>query len=397
MNETANRIAVLIGKHLKQELSREEDLELNAWIEESGDHREIFERLTTVDYLEDTIREKYRTNAVEATREKLNRLIETDGETLQRNGSIHRIWPRLAVAAAVLCLLSVSVFYILKRTGKADTEMAKAVKVESVISPGSNKATLKLADGRSIVLDSATIGQLAQQGSTQVLNKNGQLVYDASRVMGQREVLWNTLSTTKGQTYSLLLSDGSRITLNSASSIRFPVTFTGEKREVQVTGEVYFQVAHDASRPFEVTAGDMVLQVLGTTFNVNAYADEAAIKATLVEGSIQIIKGAQRKIIKPRQQAQVLPNDIKVTEVDVDKIIAWQQGFFRFKEDKLSAAMKNIARWYDVDVQYEGNAANVEISGGIPRSANISELIKMLAGIDVEARIEGRKLVLKAQ
>jgi transmembrane sensor len=397
MNETANRIAVLIGKYLKQELSVDENLELNTWIEESDDHREIFERLTDVNYLKDTIREKYRTNAVEATREKLNRLIETDGEAFQRNGRIHSIWPRLAIAAAILCLLGVSVVYILMRNRSAEPAMVTTAKPGSAISPGSNKATLKLADGSSIVLDSSTMGQLAQQGSTQVLNKNGELMYDASTVAGQQKVLWNTLSTTKGQTYSLLLSDGSRITLNSASSIRFPVTFTGDRREVQVTGEVFFKVAHNAGKPFEVTARGMVLRVLGTTFNVNAYYDEDAVKATLVEGSIQVVKGTQQKIIKPRQQAQVLPDTINVTEVDVDKTIAWEQGFFRFKEDKLSEAMKNIARWYDVDVIYEGNAANIEITGGIPRSANVTELIKMLAAIEVEARIEGRKLILKAQ
>jgi len=394
MNETANRIAVLIGKHLKQELSNEEEQELTAWMEASSDHRDIFERLTHIDYLEDTVRERYRTNAVEDTREKLHQLIATDGEGVQPVGRVRSIWPRLAVAAAIFCVLAVSVVYTLMRNKGAHTDVAT---VGPVIAPGANKATLKLTDGSTIVLDSATMGQLVQQGGTQVLNKNGQLVYGASPVAGAHDILWNTLSTTKGQTYSLLLSDGSRITLNSASSIRFPVSFAGDKRQVQITGEVYFQVAHDASKPFEVTAGDMVLQVLGTTFNVNAYADEEAIKATLVEGSIEVKKGTRKKVIKPGQQAQVLSDDIQVTEADVDKITAWKQGYFRFKEDKLSDAMKNIARWYDVEVVFEGKAANVEISGGIPRSANVSEVIKMLAALDIEARTEGRKLILKAQ
>jgi ferric-dicitrate binding protein FerR (iron transport regulator) len=275
--------------------------------------------------------------------------------------------------------------------------VAKTTNTATDIAPGVFKATLKLADGRSIVLDKSTMGQLAEQGSTQVLNKDGQLVYAPAAGAAQAKDLWNTLSTAKGQTYSLLLSDGSRITLNSESSIQFPVSFAGELREVKVTGEAYFQVAHDASRPFEVKARDMELRVLGTTFNVNAYSDEDAVKATLVEGSIQIRKGVQKKIIKPGQQAQVLPDDIKVTDVDVDRITAWKQGYFRFKEDKLSEAMRNVARWYDVEVVYEGNAAGVEVTGSIPRTANLSELIKMLAAIDIEAKIDGKKLILNAK
>jgi ferric-dicitrate binding protein FerR (iron transport regulator) len=396
MTETANRIAVLIGKHLKQELSEEESRELNAWLGESGDHREIFEQLTDAEYLERAVREKYRTRSVDVTREKLNRLIETDGQ-LTVNRKFHRIWPRLAVAAAVLCLLAVSSVYILRKNKQTGTEVVKAKNEKQDILPGVNKATLTLADGRSIVLDSLNTGQLVQQGSTNVSNDNGQLVYSTQSGVAQGEVLWNTLSTGRGQTYPLILGDGSRITLNSESSISFPVAFAGDLRQVKVTGEVFFQVAHDASKPFEVKARDMMLQVLGTTFNVNAYSDEDAVKATLVEGSIKVRKGIQQKIIKPGQQAQVLANDIKVTQVDVNRIIAWKKGFFSFKEDKLSEAMKSIAGWYGVEVIYEGNAANVEITGGIPRSSNISELIKMLAGLDVEARIEGRKLILKAQ
>jgi ferric-dicitrate binding protein FerR (iron transport regulator) len=397
MNETANRIAVLIGKHLKQELSEEESRELTAWMEESEDHREIFEQLTNVEYLELAVREKYRTRSVEATKEKLDRLIETGGEPIERNGNVRRIWPRLAVAAAILCLLAVSAVYTLRKSKGSDTDVAKTTNTATDIAPGAFKATLKLADGRSIVLDKSTMGQLAEQGSTQVLNKDGQLVYAPAAGAAQAKDLWNTLSTAKGQTYSLLLSDGSRITLNSESSIQFPVSFAGELREVKVTGEAYFQVAHDASRPFEVKARDMELRVLGTTFNVNAYSDEDAVKATLVEGSIQIRKGVQKKIIKPGQQAQVLPDDIKVTDVDVDRITAWKQGYFRFKEDKLSEAMRNVARWYDVEVVYEGNAAGVEVTGSIPRTANLSELIKMLAAIDIEAKIDGKKLILNAK
>jgi transmembrane sensor len=388
-------VAQLIHKYLKEEISEEELQELKDWQQQSAGNRRIFQKLTDDEYLLQAVTSHYKIDSDQTALLKINSRIDAD---LQPNSTVRMkpIWLRLTVAAAILVVLATSAVYILRRNHQ-DPEVTQSTHPTQDIVPGSNKASLKLADGRSILLDSATIGELAQQGSTQVLNKNGQLIYTSSPSSDNSKIIWNTLSTTKGQTYPLLLSDGSRITLNSESSIRFPVSFTGNVREVQVTGEVFFQVAHDADRPFIVTAGEMDLQVLGTTFNVNAYNDEDAVKATLVEGSIQVKKGIQKKIIKPGQQAQILPNDIKISEVDIDKVTAWKQGYFRFKEDKLSEAMKNIARWYNVDVVYEGNAANVDVSGDIPRTANLSELIKLLAVIDVNARVEGKKLILKAQ
>ena len=388
-------IALLIHRYLKEELNDEERRELENWKQQSETNRRIFERLTDDSYLLEAVSDGFKIDSNEVARQKIHTLIGADQLIIQAV-KVKPIWPRLAVAAAILCLIAFSAVYIMRSNKGKNGELAKVTNVKTEIAPGTNKATLRLADGRAIVLDSATIGQLAKEGSTHILNKNGQLVYSTG-IGASQGILWNTLSTSKGQTYPLLLSDGSRITLNSESSIRFPVAFTSDVREVQVTGEVFFEVAHDARKPFRVSAGDMKLQVLGTTFDVNAYTDEDAVKATLVEGSIEVRKDVQKKIIRPGQQAQVLVNDINVKEVNVDKIIAWKQGFFRFKQDKLSEAMKNIARWYDMKVIYEGNAANVVISGKIPRSANISELIKLLSVIEVSSRIEGRKLILKAE
>lgn len=387
-------IALLIQKYLKEELSEAELQQLQDWQQQSEGNRRIFNKLTDDTYLMQAITDHYKMDPDDIALQKINARIDADLQPKPQTG-IRHIWIRLTVAAAVLVVLATSVMYIFRK--KQDTGIVQVTQTIQDIAPGGYSATLKLADGRSVVLDSSTANQLPQQGNAQVLNKNGQLVYTPTTGSQHDEVIWNTLSTAKGQTYPLLLSDGSRVTLNSASSIRFPVSFTGDVREVQVTGEVFFQVAHNAAKPFKVTARGMDLQVLGTSFNVNAYDDEETVKATLVEGSIQIKKGTQKKIIKPGQQAQVLTNEIKISEVDIDKITAWKQGFFRFKEDKLSEAVKNIARWYNVDVVLEGNAANVDVSGDIPRTANLSELIKLLSVIDVEARIEGKKLILKAQ
>jgi len=392
MTEVAKRIAFLIGRHLKEELTDEERQELNVWIHESKDNLDQFEKLTNSEYLETRIREEYQYRPVEAAKAKLGQLIKYDGKP--QEVSVRSMWFRFSAAAAILILIvTTTVLTLYKSHKEYPAPLAKTDIPKSDITPGTFKATLKLADGRSILLDTATNGQLAQQGATQVINKDGQLVY-ASGVGMKGEVLWNTLSTSRGQTYPLLLADGSRVTLNSESSIIFPVTFAGDIRQVKVTGEVFFEVAHDAHRPFRVSAGGMELQDLGTSFNVNAYPDEAAVKATVVEGSVLVKKGVQKRIIKPGQQAQVSPADIKVTEVDVDKITAWKQGFFRFKEDKLAEAMKNIARWYNIDVFFEGDAQNVEISGDINRTSNLSEVLKILSLLKVNGKIEGRKLIL---
>lgn len=391
-------IAQLIQKYLKEELSEEELQQLQDWQQQSEGNRRIFNKLTDDEYLMQAVTDHYKIDSDEVALQKINARIDADQQPQNTDTytGARTIWLRLTVAAAILVVLATSAVYIFRKK-QQNAGVAQSTQSTQDIAPGGYSATVTLADGRSIALDSAGTGQLPQQGGTQVLNKNGQLVYTEAVGHGQSEVIWNTLSTSKGQTYPLLLSDGSRVTLNSESSIRFPVSFTGNLREVQVTGEVFFQVAHDAQKPFKVTAKGMDLQVLGTSFNVNAYDDEDAVKATLVEGSIQIKKGIQKKVIKPGQQAQVLANEIKISEVDVDKIIAWKQGYFRFKEDKLSDAMKNLARWYNIEVVFEGNAGEVKISGDIHRSSNLSDVLKLLTAMDLSARIEGRKLILNAQ
>ncbi|THU40465.1 DUF4974 domain-containing protein [Niastella caeni] len=390
-------IALLIHKYLKEELNSRERQELEEWKTQSESNQHIFEKLTNDEYLLSAISDAYKIDPDEVAQRKINALIDSDQQTTATK--IRSIWPRLSVAAAILVLLSITTIYILRKKQEPGTDLVNTSKAKQDITPGTHKATLKLSDGRSIVLDSAALGQLAKQGNAQIINKKGELVYSAPNKGGQEgAVLWNTLSTAKGQTYHLKLSDNSVAWLNSESSIRFPVLFTGDKRQVEITGEVFFEVAHDADKPFTVMARGIYVNVLGTKFNLNAYEDEEAVKTTLVEGLVKVSKGDQGKQIKPGQQAQVIANEIKILDnVDVDKVTAWRQGYFRFKEDKLSEAMKNIARWYNIEVVFEGSAANIEISGNIHRSSNLSEVLKLLAAIDVNTRIEGRKLILKAQ
>ena len=196
--------------------------------------------------------------------------------------------------------------------------------------------------------------------------------------------------------YPVKLSDGSAVWLNSSSSIRFPVAFNEQERRVEITGEAYFEVAHDDRKPFRVSVNGVEVQVVGTVFNINSYNDEATMKTTLLTGSVKLTKGNQQVMIKPGEQAEVGDKTIKVnTGVNVNKEVAWKNGLFYFKNENLKAIMRQIARWYDVDVVYEGKISNDEISGKIYRNTNLSEVLKLLNVLDVNYKIEGKKLIIK--
>jgi transmembrane sensor len=231
-----------------------------------------------------------------------------------------------------------------------------------------------------------------------VANKNGKLVYNAGGTHGKHGApAMNTLTTAKAETYQLLLSDGSKVWLNAGSSIRFPVSFTEKVRRVEITGEVYFEVAHNEKKPFIVKAGETEIQVLGTTFNVNSYADEGAIKTTLLTGKVKIVnEEKQAAILKPGEQALVsqASHPIPVQTVNVDQVVAWRFGLFQFDRDDIKTVMRQIARWYDVEVSYEGQIPKIEFWGKISRDLNAAEMCKVLERYGVHFRIEGKKIIV---
>ena len=304
------------------------------------------------------------------------------------------VWQRIAAAAVIIILLSVGgYFFFTKRQVKqtAVTEIRQQLKNNDV-APGGNKAVLTLANGAQIILDSASNGALTQQGNIKIIKlDNGQLSYKSlngssngsSSSLRTGEVLYNTISTPRGGQYQIILADGSKVWLNAASSLRFPTSFTGKERDVALTGEGYFEVAHNATKPFKVSVNGAEIEVLGTHFNINAYNDEATIKTTLLEGSVKVSKGSSSKMIEPGEQAQIENSGnpkIMVQAVDVDVAVAWKDGRFIFYGNNIQSVMRQLARWYDVDVSYEGNITDEEFVGVINRSRyeNISEILDML-------------------
>lgn len=262
--------------------------------------------------------------------------------------------------------------------------------------PGSNKAMLMLADGTVVALDSTGDGTIATQGNTKVLKQGaGELSYEANSVIQHSEVQYNTLSTPYGGQYRIKLPDGSRVWLNAASSIRYPTAFTGKTRTVTIKGEAYFEIQKNTSRPFVVQTNTMEVEVLGTHFNVNSYEDEPLGRTTLVEGSVKVstVNASQNTAtLKPGEQAQVKPEGrgLTIREVDLESVTAWKNGYFHFDGTPVQEVMRQVSRWYDVNIEINGKVTK-HFRGMIPRNASLDEVIQMLSLTgEFKYKIEGR-------
>jgi len=300
-------------------------------------------------------------------------------------------------AAAGLLLISSLTFLLInqkKDSGQAITKVHEQLKND--LAPGGNKAVLTLSDGSSIVLDSVQNGTLALQGNTEILKSgNGQLAYNSSK-SPTTEMLYNTLTTPTGGQYKLVLPDGTTVWLNAASSIRYPTAFTGAERNVTLTGEAYFEVAKNAAMPFKVAVNELDVEVLGTHFNINAYGDEPDIKTTLLEGSVKLSNNNANRLLQPGQQGRLNKSGaIAIVEnANTEEAVAWKNGLFQFDDADIKTVMRQIARWYDVEVEFKGNINAGKFVGAIPRNSNVSEVFKILELSNVHFKLDGKKIIV---
>jgi ferric-dicitrate binding protein FerR (iron transport regulator) len=320
--------------------------------------------------------------------------------TMHRSGL--RSW--LVAAAVVLTLGAASWWFAAHRPAPAVIPSASPT-VAADIRPGGNKAVLTLADGRTINLDSSTNGVLAAQQNTTISKlADGQLAYKGSTNEKPMPLAFNTLSTPKAGQFALTLADGTRVWLNNASTLRYPVAFTGAGRSVDLYGEAYFEVARDLAHPFRVIvhgAADhtSTIEVLGTAFNVMAYGDEPDERATLLSGSIRCTDAGHSTLLRPDQQSvlddkgvlRVLPH------VDVQEVTAWKNGYFHFDHSSLENTMRQLARWYDIDIRYEGRPSPQEFMGRIQRDLPLSIVLHGLENDHVHFSLQGRTLVVDQQ
>jgi ferric-dicitrate binding protein FerR (iron transport regulator) len=271
---------------------------------------------------------------------------------------------------------------------------ALAQRYKNDIAPGGNKAMLTLADGSRIVLDEARNDTLGQQGNTSIIKtQNGQVQYHAAG--NTATVTYNTLSTPRGGQYQLTLPDGTRVWLNAASSLHFPTAFTGNHRTVELTGEGYFEVAALPGKPFLVKANGADITVLGTHFNIMAYANEQAMAVTLLEGAVNVGRNGTVKKLLPGQQARITGNNsIMVSGTDVQEAVAWKNGYFIFDRADITTVMRQLERWYDIEVVYEGAPPEMRFGGGMQRSLPLSGILRLLEKNGVLFKIEGRKITV---
>lgn len=314
-----------------------------------------------------------------------------------------RLIYRLAAAAAILLTMGAGIYYFYlpqKKPGTPDTRISSTQ--EPKILPGSDKAVLILGNGKQIILSEANTGKLAEQGQTAIRKTaDGEITYHAPIKEGSQELIINTIATPRGGKYSLILADGTKVWLNSASSLKFPASFNGDRREVQLSGEGYFEVAHDVAKPFIVLSVGQSIEVVGTHFNVNAYADEPQIQTTLLEGSVKVISHDQVKTLKPGQQSRLTTGgeQIDIHEVNTEDVVAWINGYFLFQNENIQSVMRKISRWYDVEVEFaKGQQFSEQYGGSITRYSDVSKVLRMLEITgQVKFRIEGRRIIVSGK
>jgi ferric-dicitrate binding protein FerR (iron transport regulator) len=419
MQEKVNRITSLIEKFLEERLSPEEEKELKAWLAEAAHNDSFFQQITDITVL----REKLKIYASADSEAIWKKTLQKIDESKLEGGKLLDLYPekksfripfgKIAAAASIILLISAGAWYYFGQSSKNQTAKTDSneVGIKNPIVPGSNKAILTLGDGSAIVLTNMQNGNIADQGHARITKTDGRLIYNRKPDSDDASVgqdIYNTVTTPRGGEYQITLPDGSKVWLNAASSLRFPIVFAGNERIVELTGEAYFEVnpqelhttSKEATRqkgkiaktPFIVKintpAGNKnEVEVLGTHFNVMAYTEEGAIKTTLIEGKVKVTSGSNFQTIKPGEQARLKEGAILVQNVDAEDVIGWTSGFIPVGGPDIDYTMRQIARWYDVNIIYKGKKPDVSFEGKLPRAATIENIIKLLNANNIKARL----------
>ncbi len=296
-------------------------------------------------------------------------------------------WRNIAAAAAIVTAIGAAAYYAtLHKSGKIAETVKVTERPADIKPPQTNRATITMAGGKTVYLDSAVNGTLAVQGNTQLVRlDDGQIAYRGSA----KALIYNTLTNPRGsKIINMTLSDGSRVWLNAGSSVTYPVAFIGNERKVSITGEAYFEVAHDITKPFTVSKGDLQVEVLGTRFNINAYDDESDTKITLLQGSVKVKNGKKESMLQPGQQAQVASAIKIVSDTDVEQVMAWKNGLFVFDRAGIQDVMRQLARWYDLEVHYEGDIPKGKFKGEISKDLSVSQVLNGLTATRIHFTME---------
>lgn len=389
-----SRLEYLFNCYVHNNYTEQEKIELMELLAEPQHQGAVQNLIDSL--IKNTGSEMHMTN--DATTSILHNILHKEKETvipIKEKQISFPYWMR--VAAAVFFFVAGTAYWLVNKKDNVRSAVCLKKKNHSPILPGGNKALLTTSDGSTIILDSMQNGTLTQQGNTKINKQGGLLIYNVSTSKPGASVVYNTLSTPRGGQYQVVLSDGSKVWLNAASSLHFPSAFTGGQRIVELTGEAYFEVAKNRLKPFLVKVGDMEVKVLGTHFNINAYSDENAIKTSLLEGSVKITKGNVTGLLKPGEQALLNNKEpkIKITLADMDEVMAWKNGLFQFEGADITTIMREIGRWYNVDIVYADKVPARRFEGKIRRDAELSDVLRILELSNVKFSVVGRKIIVQ--
>ncbi|SIO55111.1 FecR family protein [Chitinophaga niabensis] len=382
------RLSDLLTRYYKGNLAEADAEELSFYLKDDRNNDTIRQVLTGL---------SAEVAPAEVDMADMQRLIRNVKEVSSDSDNIRRLsFTRIAAAAAVLLMLGIGGYFLLIPPAEKRITVKR---YKDDVQPGGNKAMLTLSDGSTISLEDAQQGSLAQQGGSQVIKSaDGELAYNKNGLPGE-EIQYNTLTTPLGGQYRITLPDGTSVWLNAGSSLRYPTAFTGKDRKVELKGEGYFDVAKNATMPFYVMLNNGVeVRVLGTQFNVNAYSDEKNIATTLVEGAVLVKNKEIANVLQPGQQSLAGQNDntLKlVKNADIAAVTAWKEGVFKFNDAEIETVMKQLSRWYDIEIVYEGNPVKEYFNGTIPRNVPVSKVLELLelTGL-VHFKIEGKRIIV---
>jgi len=400
MSPEQTRLQYLFSRYFEKMASAEELAELTNLISIEANREQIIQ-LFSVAW------EQYEGDgnviAAEKTDEMLQHILcNPASKEAEISSTVRRMYPlrRIAIAAAILLILGIGSWLAFFNKPSKPANVAQTQTFQDVRPPDKNRAMITLSNGQQVMLDSLTSGTLAVQGNVNVKKTaDGQIVYNGSSA----DIQFNTLYNPRGsKVVPLTLSDGTKVWLNNESSIHYPVAFAGDKREVAITGEAYFEVAtvrtaSGQKMPFTVKINDSTdVEVLGTHFNINAYTDEASINTTLLEGAVRVTANKKVQLLNPGQQAQVNAKTIRlIKDADVQQAVAWKDGLFSFTDANLPMVMRQLARWYDLQVKYEGAIPQREFNGKIGRALTLNQVLRILSKTRVNYKIEsGNKITI---
>lgn len=382
------KIVLLLQKYVEDSITSEERILLEEWGTLHPDNRELLSQIKDESWLRGEL-------------ENYNRLapkdIDTESLILSRKinkrkpNNIRPLWRRYAsVAAVLLVAFSIGIyFYFYSRDTSINADSREVNIAQSPVVPGANRATLTTEAGETIVLSEAHSGLIV--GDT--------LIYEDGSAISTLKTSFATLNTPRGGQYAVTLPDGTKVWLNASSSLRYPTRFTGTDRRVFLTGEAFFEVAHNIDQPFIVDTDLQTLKVLGTVFNINAYADERQIATTLVEGKVAVrqkAEGANPVILRPGQQSLMDERAVQIVAVDVQEEIAWKDGKFVFYNSAIQAVMRQLARWYNVEIVYVDDVSTISFTGSLSRSAPLTDILEDIALTEsVNLKLEGRRIMVR--